>query len=104
MGTNYYCYEKNHRRKHIGKKSGGWKFLFRGYDKPDFQIKSYEAWRNYLLSNPVEIFDEAHEKVEMEDFFKIVDDSIVEKSHSTEDTQEGWHDQCGYAFFINKFS
>ena len=31
MGTNYYCYEKNHRHKHIGKQSCRWRFLFHSY-------------------------------------------------------------------------
>lgn len=68
MGTNYYCYEKNHRRKHIGKQSSRWQFLFHGYSESDFEIKSYADWKIYLLSDELEIYNEYHQKIEKSAF------------------------------------
>ncbi len=104
MGTNYYCYEKNHRQKHIGKQSHRWRFLFHGYSTPDFEIKSYSDWKKHLLSDEFEICDEGHEKIEKSDFFKMIEESISEKKHSIEEGVEGWYDEQGYCFFKDYFS
>ena len=68
MGTSYYCYEKNHRRKHIGKQSCRWRFLFHGYSEPGLEIKSYLDWKKHLLSKEFEIYNEYHKKIKKKIF------------------------------------
>lgn len=46
MSTNFYVYTPDGEEIHLGKRSGGWTFLFRGY--PEKGIDNYEAWRNLL--------------------------------------------------------
>lgn len=64
MGTNYYTKSKcDHcgalsveNELHIGKSSGGWKFLFAPY--PEHGLTSWKAWRHYLAKGWQVIFDE----------------------------------------------
>lgn len=105
MGTNYYCYKKNHERLHIGKKSGGWVFSFRGHDFHDYKIKSFADWKQYILTHDVEVFNEYYEKVENNDFFKMVEDSLKEPKNMMDYYgSEGWSDNCGYSFTYDDFS
>src|SRR5262249_5709400 len=104
MGINYYCYEKNHRRKHIGKQSYRWRFLFHGYSAPDLEIKSYSGWKKHLLSDGFEIYNENHEKIEKSCFFKMIEESISGKKHSIEKGVEGWYDEQGYCFLNSSFN
>ena len=104
MGTSYYCYEKNHRRKHIGKQSCRWRFLFHGYSEPGLEIKSYSDWKKHLLSGKFEVYNEDHEKIEKADFFKLIEESISGKKYSIEEGVEGWYDKQGYCFLNISFS
>lgn len=57
MGTNYYTRKKcaccgsvsDENDLHIGKSSGGWKFLFAPY--PEMNLTSWREWRKYLAEN-----------------------------------------------------
>lgn len=74
MGMNYYLVKKcefcGHEDKmHIGKKSFGWVFYFRGY--PDLKITSLEDWEKA-------IFDKFHEVVDEEGNVKCKKDFIAE--------------------------
>ncbi len=82
MGTNYYaqidCCKtcgKPGEELHIGKSSGGWRFLFRiytdhedGTDAP----RSVEDWRALLDSSDVRIRNEYGESVSLEQFWDMV--------------------------------
>jgi hypothetical protein len=104
MGTNYYCYKKYHESKHIGKKSCGWAFIFHGYDEFGFKATSYDEWKKFLLNNEVDVFDEYHEKVEIDELFKMIDESISEKKHPVENNMFEWSDELNYSFLNNEFS
>lgn len=64
MGTNYYTKKRcahcgsaiKEEMLHIGKSSGGWKFLFAAY--PNMGLTSWKAWRMYLSDGDVHIEDE----------------------------------------------
>ncbi|ARQ95415.1 hypothetical protein [Bradyrhizobium phage BDU-MI-1] len=59
MSTNFYVKEahccptcgKQSEVHHIGKSSGGWRFLFRGYR--EFGLTSANAWLQYLLDRTI---------------------------------------------------
>ena len=84
MGTNYYqrtkapgCFERYEER-HIGKKSHGWSFSFRGYWKEDgesipYSLNSWESWKSYLQTTGG-IFNEYGEEVPFEDFVAMIED------------------------------
>ena len=71
MGTNYYV-EKEGNSIHIGKSSSGWKFLFQEnnqyYDKKD---KS--SIFRFLKLNKTTFIDEYDELVDVEEFWKMVE-------------------------------
>lgn len=98
MGTNYYCYKKYHEPKHIGKKSSGWAFIFHGYDEPGFRITNYDEWKNFLSNDEVDVFDEYHEKVKIDDLFKMIDQSVPEKKHPVANNRYEWSDKLNYSF------
>lgn len=82
MGTNYYlkipqsetcdhCGRADrYDTLHVGKSSGGWKFLF---DTEYGKFKSFKDWREVLEKYPNCLFDEYEKKVSLEEFYKIVE-------------------------------
>lgn len=118
MGTNYYAIEKHcpncNRRDlvHIGKKSVGWQFFFRGY--PD--TRTVEQWR-MRLADASGIEDEYGRPIAVDDFWKMVEASKGLKDHITHCLESGysestrlalargdeWHD-AGFSFSIGEFS
>lgn len=74
MGTNYYvesdepceeCFGTGKRRIHIGKSSGGWKFLFNPFRK------SFAEWCAYLQTH-TKIWDEYGRPQDKDEFIKFV--------------------------------
>lgn len=58
MGTNFYveadptCNNREHtERLHIGKRSGGWKFLF--HSIPERGLASWKAWQEFLANRKI---------------------------------------------------
>lgn len=102
MGTNYYAYKMlrtedrdklkslideqrldevveeiehmDYNKIHIGKNSVGWQFLFNHNDKKYYDLSRNEIDK-FLRGNDVELFDEYGRKVDVDHFWKIVDDS-----------------------------
>lgn len=87
MGTNYYLAKNKPtcaNALHIGKSSGGWRFLFSYHDKYDIDWKmigethlnSFEKWKEYLEksveSGEYSIVNEYDEIVSVDDFIKLV--------------------------------
>jgi len=77
MGTNYFHQKKKCEnlistgyKKHIGKSSFGWQFLFRGYRDED--LVSYEKWIKELENPDKEIVDEYNETISLEAFKEMV--------------------------------
>lgn len=73
MGMNYYCISipcnlcgcsKN--RRHIGKSSCGWKFIFKGY--PFEGPTTYKEWINELCQSDYLIVDENEDVISLQDF------------------------------------
>jgi len=83
MGTNYYIKtfreEKNkcehcgraditpEEEIHIGKKSGGWKFIF----NPRF--KSWDEWKKFIWTWNLRIFDEYERNIPFDEFCEVVE-------------------------------
>jgi hypothetical protein len=101
MSTNYFCVEKDTGKKHIGKLSCGWAFVFHGYDEDGFKISNYEEWEKYLLRRSVKIYDEEDNKLNVKDFLKLVKDSLStkRKKQTIQKDKKSWHDKEGFAFF-----
>jgi hypothetical protein len=79
MGTNYYaparpdcdCCGRGYEPLHIGKSSGGWKFLFAPY--PDLGLTSWKAWKSYLESTSSIIEDEYGQTVTLAELIELVE-------------------------------
>lgn len=81
MGTNYYhqrrCLACGHiSETHIGKKSGGWRFLLRASNG----LRSWGEWLARLRSDG-KIIDEYERTVSLDRFVEIVVESKEEESH-----------------------
>lgn len=68
MGTNYYVNQKpcascgrGSEQIHVGKSSGGWKFLFQRHDI--LGLNSKVAWEKYLKEHDGSIVDEYYQKI-----------------------------------------
>lgn len=86
MGTNFYAIKRKpslyNTPLHIGKSSGGWMFLFHGYQDYHFDnefyydeainINSIEDWAKYLKNDNIVILNEYDEEYTYEEFFKMV--------------------------------
>lgn len=132
MGTNYYLHldicdkcNREHKKIHIGKASGGWKFLFRAYKYTDDnfpEIKSMAQWyailgQSVLQNSTMKIRDEYDRDISFAEFSNMV--SIMQgnpnnKSHHEYCVKEGynvgdrigttWIDEYGYDFSSTEFS
>lgn len=79
MGTNYYtkapadcpCCGRSFEPLHIGKSSGGWKFLFAPY--PELNLTSWAAWQRHLEETSAEIVDEYGSAVSFEELRDLVE-------------------------------
>ena len=122
MGTNYYLVPseelikklshskemetilKRNFRFHIGKCSGGWKFLFE--ESEDFS--SFKDYKNFIEKekDTCVIKNEYDEEVSPEEFFEIVEKKQGEKSHNIPEFAGcGYYqDDEGYDFMEGEFS
>jgi len=67
-------------------------------------IKSYMDWKDFLTHSDVEIFDEYHEKIEIKDFFVMVDSTAKKKPHDPgAGDRSGWMNNSGYTFLEEDF-
>ena len=122
MGTNFYQrFSVNEEtgeyfERHIGKRSGGWEFSFRGYNgrggSP--KIRSWADWKFHLLKEG-KIFDEYGTEHDPPQFIAMVEKTRGEKNHHDycEDSgnthmynnwsEENWKDQDGWSFSLTEF-
>lgn len=70
MSTNYYARREgtnpDNEGLHIGKSSGGWEFLFRGFAGV---VESTPDWRDFLTQPDVHIYTESGHIVPLDDFW-----------------------------------
>lgn len=104
MGMNYYCVHKNFGKRHIGKLSHKWAFVFHGYSEYDFGIRSSAAWKQVLSLPDIKILDEEGTEIDKNDFFNRVLQSLPEKKTTVTHDEESWHDEHGFAFLNKYFS
>ena len=103
MGMNYYStkvkceYCNNIEYLHIGKKSVGWRFVFKSH--PDKGIVSYRDWIRYL--HDAKISYETNEEIEHEKFFNIVEKSLSEPRVASHDSVA--HFSCDFPFMEVEF-
>ena len=123
MGTNYYqrtniCkYCNRYEEKHIGKSSGGWQFIFRGYSADEHRpiICSFEDWKTELKNG--KIFTEYGEEISFDNFVRFVEDKKIGKfndkpnlnhyDHGVKEgynTQYDWKDSKNHSFTSSEFS
>ena len=111
VGTNYYTVPKKpslyRKVLHIGKSSGGWKFLFQGYQDYELDNNKYlninniEDWKNYIKENDILIFDEYDNEISFDDFFKMVEEK---QSEENEENFSNCANINGYRFSYRDFS
>lgn len=84
MGTNYYahvnpCIEcgKPEEKLHLGKSSGGWKFLFREQE----EYFGYSQFKEFIKQDNVEIYDEYGREHDPEDLIQKIEDKQDGRSH-----------------------
>ena len=114
MGCNYfYQYQlENGRCKnlHIGKKSAGWEFSFRGYEN----IKSFNDWKEFFKEKKGLIFNEYDQLVDIQKFLEMVEESKNNDNRSHYKyckanyykgfVEHLWLDEEGWSFSGNMFS
>lgn len=116
MGTNYYwrsqpCHACGHSEKswHIGKSSGGWRFLFHAIDMHESPltrpITSAADWRE-VFRGEGRIFDEYQEPVTVEKFWDMVKAKAGGKGHEIfpREGYYGWQDSEENDFTTGHFS
>ena len=108
MGTNYYLYRRGASgRQHIGKRSVGRAFHFRGYcrcatakgeEPPELKIYpcSFADWKIYFFDTAYRVEDENGAQIEPAEFVER-----VEKWRSDEPC--GIVDECGDSFSFAEF-
>lgn len=95
MGTNYYVktvkkgpcptcgYEPTHEPLHIGKSSGGWKFLFAPY--PELGLTSWASWKAYLVGKAIEDeYGQGHSLEALEELILAKQDGIDAETASAQ--------------------
>lgn len=109
MGTNYYAVRKGRKftdgrvkKTHIGKSSGGWKFLFEWTE--EFP-KDFEKMKS-LLRDYYDIYDEYERYVELNDFIEWVETKQKDKRNRTHIGLDDSFvlDKNGYEFTKGSFS
>jgi hypothetical protein len=112
MGTNYYAFGSHSGEQeegsglHIGKKSAGWRFLFRAH--PDLYLTSLEAWMWILSSTGVEIADEYGSEISVNELVSIMQStedpvSGFLRDHSEFLMEEGHFQRDGFDFCAGYF-
>ena len=104
MGTNYYCLHKKFGKRHIGKLSYKWAFVFHGYPEYDFGIRSFDDWRSVILDNQVTIISEDDVPIDKEAFLARIEQSLADQKSTVTHDDESWHDERGFAFLNRYFS
>jgi hypothetical protein len=93
MGTNYYTrvnechFCGRYGELHIGKHSGGWVFLFRGYK--ELGINSKKDWED-LLGSYKGIYDEYLRMWSPEEFWRIVEGTKKSPNKLPPLDEDGW--------------
>lgn len=84
MGTNYYMVRTRPTLDsplHIGKSSGGWKFLFHLVDSFEYDVKlqNYEDWKDFIydgvMSGDFVILNEYEHQLSPDEMFEIIDNN-----------------------------
>ena len=119
MGTNYYvaenrceCCKRFDKEVHIGKKSHGWAFSFRGYKEHPTKLTSWKEWKEYLKDK--EIVDEYGDVVDYAWFCGLVEaagaaghKNLVHNEQGRKDgyfnSEYDWDDPEGYSFTNRHF-
>jgi len=85
MGTNYHvklneceCCGKCDEEIHLGKKSGGWVFLFRL--QPKF-YNTFDEFIKYIIQDHIIIYDEYDVVQDKDEFIKMIKDSYADKKN-----------------------
>lgn len=113
MGTNYYAVRNHPTVKspiHIGKSSGGWKFLFASqrdtWNDPPIEWNTYNQVRDWLKKYTVDsteyvILDEYDDVISYDDFIAMVERK--QKEDSNEDDFKYSRNVDGYRFEDGEF-
>lgn len=107
MSTNFYLgTEEKTEQYHLGKRSGGWSFLFRG--RRDKKIVDFKSWflaakklerKGYRLYN-----DNSDMAADMKDLLKVILSLVDKKPHTEIDSEASWQDDAGHCFYDGEFS
>jgi hypothetical protein len=88
MGTNYYLRSKKCEHcgssgtdLHVGKQSGGWKFLWRAHHDMSLQLNTGKDWLMYLLQSKAQLVDEYGQTLNKLNFIAEVFAQQKQKSH-----------------------
>lgn len=113
MGTNYYLRMNicphcgRYDEVHLGKSSGGWRFMFHGYRDKDDPIKLTNLVNLFKILNTegIRIFDEYGEEETRQEFLDFVNQKQSEKSQFPSlGTDRGEIDENGFEFYYYDFS
>lgn len=108
MGTNYYAHLDacptcgKGEEMHIGKSSGGWRFMFHIY--PERGINSWASWQAKLRLSRAPIKDEYGKTHTLEDFHRLVESKAAGQCHACDYPQHASHDSDHNTIIEGEFS
>ena len=88
---------------HIGKCSGGWRFMFQEQFLEGKKINSFGKWKDIIENDVFEIRNEYDEIVDKKEFFKMVEDRQKEGPHDY-GMYGCYLSEDGYDFDVGEFS
>ncbi len=107
MSTNFYLGLPGDPEKyHLGKRSGGWTFLFRG--RRDSKVVDFKSWflaakklerKGYKHSN-----DNSDPANSMQEILKVILALVNKKPHTEISNEASWQDEAGHCFYDGEFS
>lgn len=107
MSTNFYLKKEGSTEEyHLGKRSSGWAFLFRG--RRASKVIDFKSWflaakklerKGYFLTN-----DNSDNAENMKDLLKVILELVGKKPHTEFADENSWTDDAGHNFYDGEFS
>lgn len=88
---------------HIGKKSCGWRFLF-DHNREKYYTSTRKSIEDFIKNNDLDIKDEYGHIISYDEFWKMVDDSMLDpdnignREYDEEEARDGRYQYCYHSY------